>query len=148
MLKKHPFLVKNPIDRFLIQFSQFSQFFSLYIKRKIVYFSIYFEKNKNILVRFFMMKRGRYNRLFLYFSAMAVLFIGLAFSPIIAGTYPVFSQDSAVNEPQNTQKQSIIVGDNVFSTDISQKPRDKIITYTVQKGDTLSTIALKFWISV
>lgn len=95
-----------------------------------------------------MMKRGRYNRPFLHFSAMAVLFIGLAFSPIIAGTYPVFSQDSAVSEPQNTQKQSIIVGDNVFSTDISQKPRDKIIIYTVQKGDTLSTIARKFGISV
>lgn len=148
MLKKHPFLVKNPIDRFLILFSQFTQFFSLYLKRKIVTFSIYFEKYKNILVRFFMMKRGRYNRPFLHLSAMAFLSIGLAFSPIIAGTYPVFSQNSVVNELQNPQKQSIIVGDNVFSTDISQKPRDKIITYTVQKGDTLSTIARKFGISV
>lgn len=148
MLKKHPFLVKNPIDRFLIQFSQFTQFFSLYMKRKIVAFSIYFEKNKNILVRFFMMKRGRYNRPFLHLSAMALLSIGLAFSPIIAGTYPVFSQNSAVTQVENPQKQSIIVGDNVFSTSFSKKPRAEIITYTVQKGDTLSTIARKFGISV
>jgi murein DD-endopeptidase MepM/ murein hydrolase activator NlpD len=146
MLKKHPFLAKNPIDRFLIQFSQFTAFFSFYIKKKIVTFSIYFEKNKNMLVKFFMMKRGRYNRPFLHISAMAVLSIGLLFSPIIAGTYPVFSQDNVANQPENTQ-QSIFVGENVFSTDISQKPRDKVIRYTVQKGDTLSSIARKFGIS-
>ena len=148
MLKKHPFLAKNPIDRFMIQFSQFTHYFSLYLKRNIVTFSIYFEKNKNILVRFFMMKRGRYNRPFLHLSAMALLSVGLVFSPVIAGTYPVFSQESIENEVQTPEKQSIIVGDNVFSTDISAKPRDEIITYTVQKGDTLSTIARKFGISV
>ncbi len=149
MLKKHPFLAKNPLDRFLIQFSQFSAFFSIYLKGKIVTSSIYFEKNKNILVRFFMMKRGRYNRPFLHISAMALLSIGLIFSPLIAGTYPVFSQNASVSSQlENAPKQSIIVGDNVFSTDISQKPRDKIITYAVQKGDTLSTIARKFGVSV
>ncbi|MEK7092699.1 MAG: LysM domain-containing protein, partial [Patescibacteria group bacterium] len=148
MLKKHPFLAKNPIDRFIIQFSQFTEFFSKYLKKKVVRTSIYFEKNKNILVKFFMMKRGRYNRPFLHISAMAVLTIGMVFSPIIAGTYPVFSQESQNHEAQEPQKQSIIVGDNVFSTDISQKPRDKVITYIVQKGDTLSTIARKFGVSV
>ncbi len=148
MLKKHPFLAKNPIDRFIIQFTQFTEFFSKYLKKKVVRSSVYFEKNKNILVKFFMMKRGRYNRPFLHISAMAVLGIGMAFSPIIAGTYPVFSQESQNPEGEAPQKQSIIVGDNVFSTDISRKPRDKVITYTVQKGDTLSTIARKFGVSV
>ena len=149
MLKKHPLLARNSIDRFLIQFSQFTEFFTVYLKKKIVTSSVYFEKNKNILVRFFMMKRGRYNRPFLHISAMALLSIGLLFSPIIAGTYPVFSQNASVSQQlENSQKQSIIIGDNVFSTDISQKPRDKIITYTVQKGDTLSTIARKFGVSV
>ncbi len=149
MLKKHPLLTKNPIDRFLIQFSQFTEFFTIYIKKKIVTSSIYFEKNKNMIVRFFMMKRGRYNRPFLHISAMVLVSIGLVFSPLIAGTYPVFSQSSsATSSLESSQKQSIIVGDNVFSTDISQKPRDKIITYTIQKGDTLSSIGRKFGISV
>jgi hypothetical protein len=118
MLKKHPFLAKNPIDRFIIQFTQFTEFFSIYLKKKIVRFTVYFEKNKNMLVKFFMMKRGRYNRPFLHISTMAVLSIGLAFSPIIAGTYPVFSQNNSTAEADNSQKQSIIVGDNVFSTEI------------------------------
>ena len=151
MLKKHPLLARNPIDRFFLQFSQFSAFFSVYLKRKVVIFSIYFEKSKNMLVRFFMIKRGRYNRPFLHISAIALLGIGIILSPLVAGTYPVFSQggsNSAVISGSTQQKQSIIVGDNVFATDVSQKPRDKIITYVVQSGDTLSTIARKFGVSV
>lgn len=151
MLKKHHLLAKNPLDRFIIQFSQFTAFFSIYIKKKIVTSSIYFERYKNVLVRFFMIKRGRYNRPFLHITAMAVIGVGIMISPLIAGTYPVFSQNSSeISEAENKQpqKQSIIVGKNVFSTDISTKPRSEIITYPVQKGDTLSTIARKFGISV
>jgi murein DD-endopeptidase MepM/ murein hydrolase activator NlpD len=40
-----------------------------------------------------------------------------------------------------------VVGENVFQTNISQKPRDKTLNYSVQKGDTISTIAQKFGIS-
>jgi len=150
MLKKHPFLAKNPIDRFVLQFSQFTAFFSSYLKKKVITFSIHFEKNKNRLVRFFMMKRGRYSRPFLHMSAMGVLGIGIIFSPIITETYPVFSQTSTESsEPDEApQKQSIILGEDVFSTNISTRTRAEIITYSVQKGDTLSTIARKFGISV
>ncbi len=148
MPKKHHLLAKNPLDRFFIQFSQFSAFFTKYMKAKIVYFSEHFEKNKNRLVKFFLMKRGRYNRPFLHLTAMGVLGIGVLASPIIAGTYPVFSEGASATPTANSsQKQSITVGDNVFSTDISQKPRDKVIEYKVQKGDTLSTIARKFGVS-
>ena len=149
MLKKHPLLAKNSIDRFILQFSQFSAFFSIYIKHKIVLFSHHFEKNKNRLVKFFMMKRGRYSRPFLHITALGVLTIGVIISPLIGEQYPVFSRETTTRlASAETPKQSIIVGDNVFSTSVSQKPRDKIITYTVQKGDTLSTIARKFGISV
>ncbi len=150
MFKKHPFLARNPIDRFLIQFSQFSSFFSLYVKRNILTFTTYFEKYKNILVKIFMMKRGRYSRPFLHFSAIALLGIGIILSPIVAGTYPVFSDTNGTSPAQvgnETPQQSITVGDNVFATNVSQKPRDKIINYTVQRGDTVSTIAKKFGVS-
>lgn len=148
LLKKNPLLAKNPIDRFILHFSQFSAFFSLYLKKKIVIFSVHFEKNKNRLVKFFMMKRGRYSRPFLHISAMGVLTIGIIASPLIGENYPIFNQENATSAQAQAPKESIIVGDNVFSTNISQKPRDKVITYTVQKGDTLSTIARKFGISV
>jgi len=109
--------------------------------------SIFFETYKNILVRFFMMKRGRYSRPFLHLATMGVLGVGVISAPFLASTYPVFSQSNPLALDSASSQQSINVGDNVFQTDVSQKPRDKAITYTVQKGDTISTIAQKFGIS-
>ena len=70
---------------------------------------------------------------------MGVLGLGVLIGPYLADTYPVFttqvkaSTDLAQAE---NQQQSISVSDNIFSTDASDKPRDKVLTYTVQKGDT------------
>ncbi len=109
--------------------------------------SIFFETYKNILVRFFMMKRGRYSRPFLHLATMGVLGVGVISAPFLASTYPVFSSNDPLALDSASSQHSINVGDNVFQTDVSQKPRDKVITYTVQKGDTVSTIAQKFGIS-
>lgn len=126
----------------------FFKFLFSFLKGKIMIASLFFEKHKNILVRFFMMKRGRYNRPFLHISAMGVLAIGVIVAPILADQYPIFSPgiSPAVSLAQASE-QSITVDQNVFKTDISQKPRDKVVNYTVQNGDTLSTIARKFDVS-
>lgn len=104
-----------------------------------------FEKNKNILVKFFTMKRGRYNRPFLHIATMGVLSIGVVISPFLADTFPIFASSASESfEDISLEKQSIVVGEDVFETKKSNKPRDKVIEYTVQKGDTVSTIAEKF----
>jgi len=110
--------------------------------------SVIFEAYKNNLVRLFMIKRGRYNRPFMHIAAMGVLGIGVVISPFLADTYPIFEgqQNSLQISAPNT-KESIIVSNDVFQTIQSVRPRDKIIDYTVEKGDTLSTIAEKFGIS-
>lgn len=81
---------------------------------------------------------------------MVVLGIGVLVAPFLADTYPIFSSKASESlvdlTSKEAQQQSIIVGENVFATEISEKPRDKIIDYIVQKGDTLSTIAKKFGI--
>lgn len=138
-----------PVKKFLFAFPEFLSFFYAYLKSKTIGFSLLFEANKNILVRFFIMKRGRYSRPFLHFATMGVLTIGVILAPFLASTYPIFSQNSttAAKIASSAQAQSIFVGENLFQTDISQKPRDKVISYTVQKGDTISTIAEKFGIS-
>lgn len=132
--------------RFLLELSLFCRFFFLsYLKKRVVRWSIVFEKTKNLLVRLFIAKRGRYNRPFLHLAAMGVLGVGAVTSPFLAETYPIFSStanDLQVSSPSSSQ--SIIVGEDVFETKISQKPRDKVITYIVQKGDTISIIADKF----
>lgn len=86
----------------------------------------------------------------MHLAAMGVIGIGVVASPFLAETYPVFSQnqENTLQIGSPAASGSIIVGANVFQTDISQKPRDKVIEYAVARGDTLSTIADKFGISV
>ena len=132
------------------EFSSFCQFFFEYLKKKVIVISNFFETNKNVLVKLFTIKRGRYNRPFMHLAAMGVLGLGVMVSPFLAETYPIFSKskENALQISSPAAAQSIIVGADVFQTDISQKPRDKVIEYTVGRGDTLSTIAQKFGISV
>src|SRR3990167_5894056 len=147
-MRKHPiFLLANFFSKFFSEFYLFLIFFYSYIKKKIISASIFFENNKNTLVKLFTIKMGRYNRSFLHFAIMVVLGIGVLLAPFLANTYPVLLSRAASNLDFPSQTQSIIVGEDVLKTDVSQKPRDKIITYTVEKGDTVSTIAQKFGIS-
>lgn len=137
------------LRRFLSLLSEYLLFLSSYIHKKTLTSFLFFEKNKNILVKFFMMKRGRYSRPFLHITAMVFLFVGVLVAPYLADSYPIFAQKQAVSAVigDSTQEQSITIDNNVFQTSISNKPRDKVITYTVEKGDTISTIAQKFQIS-
>lgn len=80
---------------------------------------------------------------------MSVLGIGIVFAPYVAETYPIFSQASGnqIAIGGSEVQQSIQVATDVFQTQISQKPRPIITTYTVEGGDTLSSIAKKFGVT-
>ncbi len=129
--------------------ADFFSFFFFYLKKKVISSSHRFEKNKNMLVKFFLMKRGRYNRPFLHLATMGVIGVGVLIAPFLADTYPIFSSSASTLDLKESseQKESVLEGEEVFATKISDKPRDKVITYHVQKGDTLSTIADKFGLS-
>src|SRR3989338_6596984 len=148
-MRKHPIAqVTATFIKFWLEFLSFLSFFYSYLRKKVLSFSKTFESYKNSIVKLFMMKRGRYSRSFLHLAVMAVLGIGVMLAPFLTSTYPVFSNNattSALDSP--AQNQSIVIGEDLLKTDISQKPRDKIITYKVEKGDTISTIARKFGIS-
>lgn len=147
-LKKSSHSVKGGLRHFFPIFFEFTSFTVSYFKNKILSISHFFEKQKNVLVRFFMMKRGRYNRAFLHIVAMSVLGIGIMVAPILASSFPIFAQQSQnVSLGSEGVEQSIKVDKDVFRTQISSKPREKITMYTVQKGDTVSTIAKNFHIS-
>ncbi len=139
----------NFITIFLGEVREFGVFFIYYSRRKVVRFSVRFEKGKNYLVKFFMMKRGRYNRPFLHLATMGVLSVGILIAPFLADTYPIFAAKSPVfaQQPASQSASTIEVGQDVFETELSQKPRDKVIIYSVEKGDTVETIAKKFGIS-
>ena len=130
------------------EFTSFILFLYSYGKDKIMFFSNIFEKNKNVVVKSILIKRGKRNRFFLHISAMAVLSLGVLISPFITEKNPFsenedllsFAQDISPEE-QNLEPQ------DVFQTRLSEKPRSEIISYTVQKGDTVSGIAKKYGVS-
>lgn len=131
-------------------FFEYVTFLASYSHKKVISSGHMFEQQKNLLVKFFLMKRGRYNRPFLHITAMVVMGMGVLIAPLLADTYPIFAGQSSMSPllaQATEQSESIIVGEDVFQTKISQKPRDEIILYKVQNGDTLSTIAEKFQIS-
>jgi murein DD-endopeptidase MepM/ murein hydrolase activator NlpD len=141
-----PFSLIN-LRKIIAEFYGFNKFLYLYLKTKIIKVSNAFESYKNILVRVFMMKRGRYSRPFLHLATMLVLGIGVISAPFLASTFPVFSSNNPLAFDSASAQQSINVGEDVFQTEISAKPRSEVLNYTVQKGDTVSTIAQKFGIS-
>jgi len=149
MFKKTVFSCIHFLRKRAKDFKEFQAFFNSYLKKKILVSLGFFELNKNFAVRFFTIKRGRYSRPFLHMATIGVLIIGVLLTPYLASTYPVFSAQESISPEINSPslEQSIVVGEDVFKTDISQKPRDKIINYTVARGDTISTIAKKFGIS-
>lgn len=146
------FIFKKPFDgelyRFLSpEFKQFLSFLSIYIKDKVLFFSDGFEGSKGALVKSILIKRGKRNRMFLHMSAMSILTLGVIVSPFISDTN-LFGQSENLSFAQNgTGGSDSITTIDVFNTEASEKPRDKIITYIVEKGDTISTIGKKFGIS-
>lgn len=128
------------------EFGAFLSFLKIYLKDKIVIISTLFEGSKNVVVKNVLIKRGKRNRLFLHASAMVLLTLGVIVSPFIADSNPFSTQKDNSSTFQGSQEASSLASGDVFQTQVSNV-RDKIITYEVQKGDTLSTIAKKFAIN-
>lgn len=135
------FYLKNEIRSFLL-------FLSSYTIDKVMFFSNIFEKNKNTVVKSVLIKRGKRNRFFLHVSAMAVLSIGVLISPFITQSNPFSENKNLLSFAQGIAgEQKSLEPQDVFQTQTSDKPRSEIVTYTVQKGDTITGIAKKFGIS-
>lgn len=123
--------------------------FFAYLHQKLKRAAFHFETLKGELVSFLMAKRGRYSRPFLNLSLFLLIGTGILVAPIIADTYPtVASQELNEFPSPSTLLTSLTPEELETKTIISQKPRDKVIVYQVEPGDTLSLIAQKFGISV
>lgn len=127
------------------EFVAYLNFLQIYIKGKIFYFSEKFESHKGIVVRNVLIKRGKRNRFFLHISAMAILTFGVLVSPFIQDPFSVDQQQVA--SVLSFSEERSLTPEEVFETQESVKPRSEIVTYTVQKGDTLSGVAERFNIS-
>lgn len=141
-----PLLIRC-IKSFFENFISFFDFFFFYLKKKVAKSFFIFEKEKNNLVKFFLMKRGRYTRPFLHFATLSVLAVGIGIGPFLSQTFPLFAQESSMARVASAApKPQLSLDDKVFETKEDNHPI-KVVSYTVQHGDTISTIAQKFVIS-
>ncbi len=120
-----------------------------YISRKLRRFGSWFETNKDVLVDILMARRGGYQRPFLHFSVSVLVVTAILSAPILANAYPGGTTQALADfTPPSAVVTSFDLTEYGVQTQVSEKPRDQIISYNVQNGDTLSTIAEKFGVSV
>lgn len=107
-----------------------------------------FEEGKSFISTSLYRKRGRYAQPFLHSAMMALIFFGLTLGP-------KFVRNSIAGESVTTDAvggSGQVLGTSLDSTGLvtleSDKPRDSIVEYEVREGDTLSSIAQKFDVSI
>lgn len=125
--------------------------FSRYFQQKALRIGRRLDQAKSWLAGKLYWQRGRYARPFIHSGMVLLLVAGLTLGPtLISETFP----EKAESQWQETilpgQVLSAAVGGSQLETAtlVSLKPRSEVFEYTVQEGDTVSTIAEKFGISI
>ena len=137
------------ILNFLDDLSLWKTGWFIYIEKKLRRFGVRFERVKDVIVGFLMARRGTYQRPFLHVSLLVLLASGVLGAPILANAYPR-GLPASLNDftPPSAVLSSLDLSEYGVQTQRSDKPRDQVITYVVEQGDTLGTIAEKFGVSV
>ncbi|MFH0864258.1 MAG: M23 family metallopeptidase [Candidatus Gottesmanbacteria bacterium] len=133
----------------LQDFFAFGKCIKIYTQKRASLWITRFEKGKGYLVDFLLARRGIHNRSFLHLSLVMLITSGVVTAPIIASSYPGgASKELLAFTPPSAVLGALTTASQETSTVISDKPRDQVINYEVQKGDTLGAIGDKFGISV
>ena len=107
-----------------------------------------FEGSKSKMAVVLYRQRGRYSRPFVHSGLMLLIVVGVTLGPVlIKENFPGLS-DTSWQQAEATVILSATKGEVETSTLESIKPRSEIIEYTVKPGDTVSTIAEKFGVSI
>lgn len=120
-----------------------------YLRIKLLKLFHIFEEFKSWLAARLYAQRGRYSRPFIH-SGMAMLVVGgITFGPtLISETFPGLNRNPWQEAVPPSAVQTSLSDQMETSTIESLKPRAEVIEYVVKEGDTVSTIAEKFGVSV
>ncbi|MFH2085307.1 MAG: peptidoglycan DD-metalloendopeptidase family protein [bacterium] len=129
------------------EFGEFNRQLLRYVTKHAYRAFFRFEAGKDIVAGVLYRKRGKYARPFLHSGMMALIFFG-----VILG--PKFVQSSLAGESvrEDSVSGTSTLGVSLDSTGIvtleSEKPWNQVSEYTVKEGDSLSSIAAKFDLSI
>lgn len=130
----------NPLSRLWLDLTDFFRFLTDYFTRRSLDFISGFEAGKDVVVDGLTAKRGRYTRPFLHTGMVGLFLVGLMLTPLLVGSH----QEAVEGEVLGTG--GALAYDT--TTSVSVKPRDGVVTYLVETGDTVSSIAKKFDVSI
>lgn len=101
-------------------------------------------------VKYIYSGRGKFARPIGHLSLVGLVLVGLGLAPVLANSYNDSGNSSNVQILgwKDDLSETMFVDNDNLTTIISDKPRDRVIEYTVAQGDTLSEIAIKFGVSV
>lgn len=132
------------VKDFFLELHDYLVFLRLYFRKRSYQVFLHFESIKDFLVGGLVAKRGKYVRPFLHSSMSGLFLVGLMVAPLIKSALP---QSSFQEETEGLAVLAVTTLEESTKTQISVKPRDSVVTYTVRSGDTISSIAKKFGVS-
>lgn len=128
-------------------FKPFYRDLSIYISNRV---GIFLEKilfGKGVVVTTLYKKRGKYTRPLIHLGMSGLAGVSIIIAPIVAQEFPGTTVDPWTI-PQSVTSVSASTQEVQIETNFSEDVRGEIIEYQVQKGDTVSSVAQKFGISV
>lgn len=130
----------NPLLVWWLDLKDFCLFLKDYLIGRTVDFIADFEAGKDVVVDGLVAKRGRYTRPFLHTGMTGLFLVGLMLTPLLSRAVSGQSEGEVLGTG----------GTFAFDTTtaVSVKPRDNVIAYIVENGDTVSSIAKKFDVSI
>src|SRR4030067_2184047 len=106
-----------------------------------------FEYVKRLFVTVLYRQRMNMARRFVHSGMASLAALGVVIAPVVAQEFPGTNIDPW-EIPSPSSAVTTATSHRTISTSVSEKLRDRIVEYKVQEGDTLSSIAEKFDVSV
>lgn len=135
------------MNKFLADSKLFLLLWFKYLEKRARFGFWHFENGKDFLVNGLTFGRGKMTRPFVHSGMGTLVILGMALGPLIATSYPGFAKEEIPDQSPSAAVLSATTADDT-STIVSDKSRAEIVEYKVQSGDTVSTIAQKFGISI
>lgn len=127
---------------------RFSRAYTHFFRRRLISLFIIFERIKKKLAFLLYYQRGRFAQPVAHLWLGMILFLGIAFAPVIEEKIKGEEMNWAAI-PSGNQVVAY-QGEDLYnvSTIVSSSMRGEVIDYVVRQGDTLSSIAKKFGLSI
>lgn len=132
---------------FLAEIKLFTRELGNFLYKNLLVSFLKFEAGKSVFVSALYRQRGKLSRRLIHSGMAGLAAVGMIIAPVIAQEFPGRSVDPWEIPATSTVLSATTEGGET-STLVSDKVRDKIIEYTVEEGDTVSSISDKFDVSI